>query len=488
MTDGPLGGGRLIQNLKDNTMPFNRVLQRVFMSFRPLGAAAMLPALMVLAGGAALAQTAEDLDLTVGKSVVIDYPDDIVQISTSDPGIIDASPVTTREILVHGRGLGTATLVIWTQDDERMFYNVTVGLNVQPLRHILEETFPDEDITVSTSGGTVSLNGMVSNLDISDRAAVLAAAFADTVVNNLSLPVEPIQSQVLLRVKFAELDRTRASQYGVNIFSTGATNTIGSVSTGQFPSGALQTQNSASGGSSSGASSSLRFNVTDALNIFALRPDLNLAAMVRALQQESVLQVLAEPNLVTSNGQEANFLVGGEFPIPVLQGGGNGGAVTIQYREFGIRLRFTPQITDNETIKLSLTQEVSSLDVTNGVNISGFFIPALSTRRAETLVELTSGQSFIVAGLLNNQEQNQLAKLPVIGDVPILGNLFKSRQEKQSRTELVMLVTPEITMPLDPNDPKPEIGFPRQFLQRLTPEEIQAMGTADSSSVVSPMP
>ncbi len=470
-------------------MPFNRVLQRVFKGFRPWGATAVLPALLVLAGGAALAQTAEDLDMTVGKSVVIDYPDDIVQISTSDPGIIDASPVTTREILVHGRGLGTATLVIWTQDDERMFYNVTVGLNVQPLRQIIGETFPDENITVSTSGNTVSLNGKVSNLDISDRAAVLAAAFADTVVNNLSLPVEPIQSQVLLRVKFAELDRTRAQQYGVNIFSTGAANTIGAVGTGQFPSGSLQSQGTSSGASSSGgASTSLRFNVSDALNIFALRPDLNLAAMIRALQQESVLQVLAEPNLVTSNGQEANFLVGGEFPIPVLQGGGNGGAVTIQYREFGIRLRFTPQITENDTIKLNLTQEVSSLDVTNGVNISGFFIPALSTRRAETLVELTSGQSFIVAGLLNNQEQQQLAKIPVIGDVPILGNLFKSRQEKLSRTELVMLVTPEITMPLDPNDPKPEVGFPRQFLQRLTPEEIQAMGTADSSSVVSPMP
>lgn len=481
--------GRPIQNLKDNTMPFNRVLQRVFKSIRPLGAAAVLPALVVLAGGAAWGQTAEDLDLTVGKSLVIDYPEDIVQISTSDPTIIDASPVTTREILVHGRGLGSATLVIWTQDDERMFYNVTVDLNIQPLRQILQETFPDEDIMVSTSGDTVSLNGMVSNLDISDRAAVLAAAFAQTVVNNLKLPVEPIQSQVLLRVKFAELDRTLAKQYGVNIFSLGAANTIGAVGTGQFPSGTIVSQGASSGNVPAGgtpktASARMRFNVTDALNLFALRPDLNLAAMVRMLQQQSVLQVLAEPNLVTSNGQEANFLVGGEFPIPVLQGGGNGGAVTIQYREFGIRLRFTPQLTENDTIKLNLTQEVSSLDLANGVNISGFFIPALSTRRAETLVELASGQSFVVAGLLNNQEQQQLAKLPVIGDVPILGSLFKSRQTKQNRTELVMLVTPEITMPLDPNDPKPEIGYPNMFLEKLDPEEIKQMSNMDSNGIL----
>lgn len=462
-------------------MPFNRVLQKL--QQLPVSVP-ILTALALLATPAAFGQSAEDLELTVGKSVVIDYPEDIRQISTSDPGIIDASPVTTREVLIHGRGLGSATLVIWTQGDERMFYNVTVSLNVEPLRQILSNTFPDETIQVSTSGETLSLNGMVSSLEVSDRAAVLASAFAPTVVNNLDLPVAPIEQQVLLRVKFAELDRQRAQEFGVNIFSTGAAGTIGQVGTGQFNSGSFNTQGGAGGGAGGGGASALQLNITDALNIFALRPDLNLAAMIRALQQETILQVLAEPNLVTSNGQEANFLVGGEFPIPVLQGGGNGGAVTIQYREFGIRLRFTPEITENDTIKLTLSQEVSALDLANGVNISGFFIPALSTRRAETLVELGDGQSFVVAGLLDNQEREQFSKIPIIGDVPILGNLFKSKAERKNRTELVLLVTPEITMPLGPNDPRPEIGYPNEFLRPLSPEEVQEMGAAAQEGII----
>ena len=437
-------------------------------------------ALLTLAAGSCLAQSAEDLRITVGKSIVIDYPGDIRQISTSNPEIVDASPVTTREILMSGKGLGSATMVVWSKSDQRMFYNVTVELNLEPLRRILQDTYPNEKIDIHSSRDSVTLNGTVSTKDISDRAAALSATFAKTVVNNLLVAPGPIEKQILLRVRFAELDRTKALQYGVNILSNGALNTIGGVSTGQFASATvIPTNVTASNGVSNAAGT---ISVSDALNIFAFRPDLNVGAFIRALQDDNVLQILAEPNLVTTNGKEANFLVGGEFPVPILQGGGNSGAVTVQFREFGIRLLFTPQMTGNKTIKLALRQEVSTLDFANAVTLQGFLIPALSTRRAETNVELSEGQTFVVAGLMDNRETTAMSQIPVISSIPILGQLFKSKIERKNSTELVMLVTPEVTEPLGPNDPKPTPYFPKDFLKRLEPKDVQPpKGSAKSS-------
>lgn len=410
-------------------------------------------------------QSAEDLRLTVGKSVVVDYPADIRQISTSNPDIVDASPVTTREILLHGKGLGNATLVVWSKSGERTFYNVTVDLNLDPLKKILKDSFPNEQITPDSSRDSLSLNGHVSSKEVADRAVALSTGFAKTVVNNLQLGAAPIDKQILLRVKFAELDRTREEQYGVNLFAVPG-QTLTGTSTGQFG-GNPQV-------SPGGPGAPATYTVGQALNIFAFNAKLDLGAFVKALQSNNILQILAEPNLVTTNNKEAYFLVGGEFPVPVLQGGGNAAAVTIQFREFGIRLRFTPNVTENKTIKLHLAQEVSSIDTANGVTFNGFAIPALSTRRAESDVELGEGQSFVVAGLLDNRETEAFAKIPFIGDLPVLGSLFKSRAQKRSRTELVLIVTPEITQPLGPNDPRPEIAFPKDFLVRLTPEDIQA--------------
>ena len=423
---------------------------------------AITAALLVLATGIGRTQSAEDLRITVGKSIVIDYPGDIRQISTSNPEIVDASPVTTREILMSGKGLGSATMVVWSKSDQRMFYNVTVELNLEPLRRILQDTFPDEKIDVRSSRDSISLNGTVSNKDVADRAVALSATFAKTVVNNLFV-ASPIEKQILLRVKFAELDRSRAQQFGVNILSTGALNTLGAVSTGQFNSGSVVP-------GVGGAPTTL--TITDALNIFAFRPDLNIGAFIKDLEQNNVLQILAEPNLVTTNGKEANFLVGGEFPVPILQGVGAAGAVTIQFKEFGIRLLFTPQMTANKTIKLALRQEVSTIDFANAVTLQGFLIPALSTRRAETNVELAEGQTFVVAGLMDNRETSALTKLPIISSIPILGSLFKSKIENKNNTELVMLVTPEVTEALGPNDPKPQPYFPNEFLKRIDPKDV----------------
>jgi pilus assembly protein CpaC len=422
---------------------------------------------LLLAAVSALAQGGpEDIRLTTGKSIVIDYPADIARISTSNPDIVDASPVTGREVLVHGKSFGTVTLVVWSKTGQRNFYNITVEQNLESLRKLLKDTFPKEDIHVQSSRDSLSLTGRVSNKEAADRATALAAPFAKTIVNNLQIAAPAVEKQILLRVKFAELDRTAATQFGVNLISTGATNTIGRVTTGQFPAPSPTT---IEGGGAANSTAASVFAISDALNIFAFRPDLNLAAFLRALQSRNLLQILAEPNLVTTNGKEASFLVGGEFPIPVLQGGANSGAITIQFREFGVRLSFNPLITDNNTIRMYVKPEVSSLDFAHALAFNGFTIPALSSRKMETNIELGEGQSFVIAGLIDNRVTETISRIPGLSSLPILGNLFKSKETDRNNTELVVLVTPEITMPLQPGEAKPMPVMPRDFLTPLTP-------------------
>jgi len=433
---------------------------------RPVTAGALIVLGILLSSATGYGQSAEDLRLTVGKSVVIDYPSDIRQISTSSPDIVDASPVTTREILLHGKGLGNATLVVWSKTGERTFYNVTVDLNLDSLRKILKDSFPNEQIVPESSRDSLTLNGRVSSKEVGDKAVALASSFAKNVINNTQV-ASVVDKQILLRVRFAELDRTKEETYGVNLFAQPG-GTMAYASTQQSPISA--TTNTPTQGSP--AQNTL--SIGSALNIFAFNPALNLGAFIQALQTESILQILAEPNLVTTNGKEANFLVGGQFPVPVLQGGANAGAVTIQFKEFGIRLRFTPVVTENKTIKLHLSQEVSTLDTADGVTFNGFVIPAIATRRAETDVELGEGQSFVVAGLLDNRDTENLSKLPFLSSIPILGNLFKSKTVNKTRTDLVVIVTPEVTQPLNPQDPRPEVAFPKDFLVHLTQADIQA--------------
>lgn len=436
---------------------------------------ALIAALITASAGLAMAQGAEDLHLTVGKSVVIDYPSDVRQISTTNPEILDAAPVTTREILLNGKGLGTSTLIVWSKSGQRTFYNVTVDVNVDPLKRLLKESFPNEDIQVKTSRDSISLNGHVSTKDIVDRAMNLATPFAKTIVPNFQVGTSIIEKQILLRVKFAEIDRSKELQYGVNLIGMPGLTNLGST-TGQF--GPPQLQGVQGVGP---APVSNQTTIIQALNLFALNPKLNIGAFIKALQAESIIEVLSEPTLIATNGKEAYFLVGGEFPIPVLQGGANSGAVTIQFREFGIKLIFTPIITDNRTIKLHLKQEVSTLDFADGVTISGFTIPALSTRRTETDVEMGEGQSFVVAGLVDNQEKEIFNKMPVLGSLPIFGALFKSRDETKQRKDLVVIVTPEVTIPLNSSDTQPNIYMPKDFLVRLDPKDVPIEGQKSKS-------
>src|SRR5262245_27851719 len=259
---------------------------------------------VVMCGGITAARLlaqagAQELKLTVGKSVVIDYPSDIGRISTSNPDIVDAVPITAREILVNAKTIGQSTLVVWSKTGERSFFSVSVDQNLEPVQKLLKDTFPNEPIEVKTSRDVATLNGTVSSQAVADRAVAMVAPVVKTVINNIQVAAAPIDKQVVLHVKFAEFDRNLAEQYGFNLFSTGATNTIGRVTTGQFNAGNV---------TASGATASL--SLADALNIFAFRPDLNLGVAIRALQSNNVLQILAEPNLVTTNGKEASFLAG----------------------------------------------------------------------------------------------------------------------------------------------------------------------------------
>jgi len=419
------------------------------------------------------------MTLSIGRSVVLDRSADVTRISISNPDVVDAVAVTTREILVNAKAAGLSSLVIWSKNGERTMYAVTVERDLVPIRRLLQETFPDEAIDVRADRDSLALIGHVGNPAIAERAMALIAPQVKAVVNNLQVVPAHAEKQILLRVKFAEVDRTAANSFGINLLSTGALNTPGSIGTQQFPGGTPSAVNGAIGNHLTGSSTS--FSLADALNIFAFRPDLNLGAVIQDLESKGVLQILAEPNLVTTTGKEASFLVGGEFPVPVPQAGAASGAITIQFREFGIRLTFTPQITNNKTIKLHVKPEVSSIDMSNAVVFNGFTVPALSTRRMETDIELGEGQSFVIAGLLDDRVTENLSQIPGLAHLPILGALFKSRSVNRSKTELVVVVTPETTNPLSPGDPKPLPHMPREFLPD-EPVPSQPPNTAATSS------
>ena len=402
----------------------------------------------------------EELNLTLGTGIVIDSPETITRVSTSAPEVVDAVTASSREVLFHAKGLGKATLVVWSKSGQRKTYNVTVELNLEPMRKLLRETFPEEEIDIRATRDSMALVGRVSNQGVADRALALVTASAKGAVSNLQIAPAGMENQVLLRVRFAELNRSAVSEFGVNLLSTGALNTIGRVTTGQLSAPSLGSVTGSIPASAAGTATT--FSFSDLLNIFAFRPDLNLGAVISDLQTRGLVQILAEPNLVATSGKEASFLAGGEIPVPVAQGGAAAGAITIQYHEFGIRLSFTPLVTAHHTIKLHVKPEVSSLDWADGVTVSGFRVPALTTRRVETDIELGEGQSFVIAGLIDDRVTENLSQVPGLAHIPLLGALFKSRSETKSKTELIVIVTPETAQPVTGQTPQPVM--PKPFL------------------------
>jgi len=381
------------------------------------------------------------LRVMVGKSLLINTNGErIKRVSVTDPNIADPIVITPTQILVHGRSPGEVSLLIWDELERSRSFDLRVDVDVTAAAEEEKRVFPEEQITVTPSRSAIVLSGHVSTEDVQKRAGMIAEAYTKNVVNVLTFG--PVGSQeVLLEVKFAEVDRTALAQYGVNFFSTGLTNTIGTTTTGQF--GNLSTGSITDTFPSPPVTPPFTSNITpgNLLNIFLFRPDIHLGAVIEALQQKNILQILAEPNLIAVNGKEASFLAGGEFPFPVVQPGSGVNSVTIQFKEFGVRLKFVPVIMPNGNIHLKVQPEVSTLDFTNALTISGFTVPALSTRRADTEFELQDGQSFVIAGLMDNRVTSIMNKVPGLGDVPVLGALFRSKSLQKSNSELMVLCT-----------------------------------------------
>jgi pilus assembly protein CpaC len=407
----------------------------------------------------------ERVTLAAGRSTVLLTEFDITRIAVTNPAIADAVVVKPREVLVDGKGAGTVSLIVWGVE-RRKHYDIVVDTGVSVLQQNLQQLFPGENINVAITDEAAILSGTVSNNDVMLRAAEVtkAALPKSSVVNMLQLPSGSPSKQVMLQVRFAEVNRNALLQAGLTLFTTRAAFT--SRSTTQQFSGPEHNDGEGVGG--------LEF--TDFLNLFYFNREEGIGGVLKALQGRGLLQSLAEPNLIAYNNEEASFLAGGEIPIPVVQG--LTGQVSVIYKEFGNRLTFRPTIA-GDVIRLKLRPEVSSLDFNNGIILSGFRIPALNTRRAETDVELRDGQSFAIAGLMNNVSQTDRQAIPILGSLPIIGYLFKSKAERAEQTELMVLITPRLVRALDPDEVPPLPTNPGEFIDpagdqgRPKPPEMQ---------------
>lgn len=419
------------------------------------------------------APAGDEIPLMVGRSVVLDHPDEIARVAITDDGIADAVAISTREVLINAKAPGATTLVIWSRSGDRNFFTINVNVDVGQLQDHVRATFPGESIRVLGSKGVITLTGNASNPGVAERVTAMAASLGGTVVDNLELPVPAAERQIILRVRFAEVQRSALNDFGVNLLSTGALNTPGVITTQQFGGPSISAAQGVIGQPVTGFPTSI--SISSVLNIFAFRPDLNLGAMIRYLQANNLLEILAEPNIVTTSGKEAQLLVGGEFPVPVLQGGASAGAVTIQFRQFGIKIDFKPTMTSRGSIQMAITPEVSALDFANAVSFSGFLIPALSTRRVSTDVELMPGQSFVVAGLIDQRVTETVNKVPGLSSIPLLGKIFTSHSKQKNNTELLVLVTPEFPQAIEPGQPLPDLPRPVEPMPLLkdTPPPAQ---------------
>ncbi|HEV3275392.1 MAG TPA: pilus assembly protein N-terminal domain-containing protein [Terriglobia bacterium] len=412
------------------------------------------------------------MHLLAGQSLVIASATRIRRVSLADPGVIDALVMSPAQILVNGKAPGASSLVIWDEAGQSRTLDIIVDLDVAGINGRIRDVLPGENVDIQANKDVLIISGKVSSQAVADKVVQMAQAIApkkENVVSLLDVPVIP-GGQVLLQVKFADVDRSALTQLGANILSLPGAKNIGAISTGQFspPQVAGQTVTGSSGG----------FTLSDLLNVFIFRPDIDLAATIQALQSKNLIEILAEPNVLSETGKEASFLAGGEFPYPVVQPSAGATAITIQFREFGVKLNFTPVITPDGFIHLKVRPEVSSLDYSNALTISGFTVPALDTRRVESEMVLKDGQSFAIAGLVNDQITETLSKIPGAASIPVLGKLFQSKSLTKSKDELLVMVTPRIVRP-GAEGPAPRVpGFPQQVLPPASAPSPHASGGA----------
>jgi pilus assembly protein CpaC len=416
-------------------------------------------------GSPAAAATTNTIDLLVGRSTVLNVGGSIARVSLTVPDIADALVTAPQQILIHGKAPGTISLFVWEKTGAIRTYEVTVRRDLSVLSNQLRQLFPGEPINVTGSGKDVVLSGKVSTPYVVEKAAEVAIAYAEkkeNVVNLLKMQEGIASNQVMLRVRFAEVSRSALQELGASYFANGyKQDWFGRAGSQQFPGPEFE-------------DGKLLFS--DFLNLFVFNAKEGLGATIKALANKGLFQSLAEPNLIAVDGKEASFLAGGEYPYPVSTPSSGGVAISIMFKEFGVRLNFTPTILGDEMVRLKVRPEVSALDFANAVTLQGFRVPALSTRRTETEVELQNGQTFAIAGLLNNTLTDSMSKIPGIGDIPILGLLFRSKAHQKNQTELVVMITPYIVRRGSagvseglPNLTVPYMGAPNRTLPNPPP-------------------
>jgi len=379
------------------------------------------------------------VNVLVGQSRLITFDRPIERFSVSNPEIAEAVLVTSNQVVVNGKAFGQINFIAWEKGSGRfMIFDVYVRTNLSLIDSQIRALFPKDDIRLSQANGSVVLSGNVSDPRIATQAEAVVQAAGFKTVNLLESPVKAAM-QVQLQVRVAEVSRNRMRELGTSYAYQASPGSGGYLNSGTGPS----SLGNVAGGLLNGT-------LASSLNLFVMGG--NTLAFLRALQQQGALRALAEPNLIAMNGQEASFLAGGEYPVPVVTANGDRSNVSIIFKEYGVRLNFKPTIIDEDHIRLELEPEVSTLDFVNGVKFEGFLIPGLKARRAKTGIELRDGQSFALAGLLDNSESETLSKVPGVGDIPILGNLFRSKQFQKNESELMFIVTAQIVKPVNRDD------------------------------------
>ncbi|ANI78853.1 MULTISPECIES: type II and III secretion system protein family protein [Sphingobium] len=462
----------------------------------------MVPAksLSMLALGAALAATAMpaqaqvasltasnidhagQLDVPLNKSQVLTVDRPFSKALVGNQEVADVLPLTNRSLYVLGKKVGTTSLTLY--DSRNMLIavvDVAVGPDVVTLKRQLAELIPGEQIGARVSNDAVVLTGTVSSASAVDRAMQIAKTYAggdEKVVNMLSVGAS---QQVMLEVRFSEVNRQAAKQIGLN-HSFNGNRTAGSI--GNLSADSIVPTNN------NGVPTILLDGLSDAFGVgtWAYKiGSVNIFSALDALERKGLVKTLAEPTLVALSGETASFLAGGEFPIPVTQssggGGNNGNGITVEFKPFGVSLGFTPTVLSDGIINLVVEPEVSSIDPSASVSINGLVVPGLLTRRAKTVVELRDGQSFAIAGLLRNDFQDTVRQLPVLGSLPIIGALFRSTGFQKQQTELVMIVTPRLVKPMRAEDvslPTDRVGNPHEL-------DLFLMGRTDKAVGINPL-
>ena len=375
---------------------------------------------------------AKQIDLVIKKSHLITLPSPSSRVSVVDPLVADLQVIDPKQIMLSGITTGNTSLVIWTEDGKTQMYEINVRLDIERIKQSLKKILPDETIDVIALEDGIALQGEVHKIENVDQAMEVAKAFTPKVMNMLKVPGI---HQVLLKVKVAEVARSFQEDAGVNLYLTeqdmAAGSRLGGLMSGSF-----------------GDPTKKDLTFSDAVTLFFGLERGKVNGFIQALKSKGLVHILAEPNLIARSGESAEFLAGGEYPIPVVQGG-NSNSITIEYKQFGVKLNFTPTVIGMDIVQLDITPEVSDLDFTRGVKVGGFQIPGLVTRRTHTNVQLKDGQTFAIAGLISQNRQKNSRKVPLVGDIPVLGGIFKGSEMSGKDTELLIMVTPNLIAPLE---------------------------------------